>query len=438
MMNSIMNIFKIDELRQKILFTLLIILVFRIGTHIPLPGINASALAQFFETLRGTVFGIYDIFVGGALSRASIFALGIMPYISASIIMQLLSNTLPNLQRLQREGEHGRRVINQYSRLLTVLIASVQAFGITSFLQTLKTQTGIPIVPNPGLLFTITTVITLVGGAIFVMWLGEQIDERGIGRGSSVLILIGSLDTFPAEIRAVSNLLLSGTITWINVLIFLVFFILITSAVVVITEVQRRIPIHYAKRVVGKAVVGGQTTYLPLTVNVAGVIPIIFAQSVLIFPQTISTMFPNTQIQVIFQTYFSPGTLIYDILYGILILFFAYFYTSIVLNPKDIADNLQRYGGFIPGIRPGDATAQYIDHVMSRILLPASIFFIFIAIAPYHLSKLLNIPFYFGGTRILIIVGVILDLVNQINSYLIMKQYDALIKKGKIRGWRTS
>ncbi len=253
-----------------------------------------------------------------------------------------------------------------------------------------------------------------------------------------MLILIGSLDTFPAEIRAISNLLLSGTITWLNVIIFLAFFIVVTAAVVVVTEVQRRIPIHYAKRVVGKAVVGGQSTYLPLTVNIAGVIPIIFAQSVLIFPQTISTVFPNPQIQAMFQTYFYPGSLLYDFLFAILILFFAYFYTSIVLNPKDMADNLQRYGGFIPGIRPGEATAQYIDSVMSKILLPASIFFIFIAIAPYHISKMLNIPFYFGGTRILIIVGVILDLVNQINSYLVMKQYDALIKKGKIRGWRTS
>lgn len=438
MWSSITNIFKIQELRDKILFTIFIILVFRIGTHIPVPGIDASALAQFFETLRGTVFGIYDIFVGGALSRASIFSLGIMPYISASIIMQLLSNTLPNLQRLQREGEHGRRVINQYARLLTILIATVQAFGITSFLQTLKTQTGIAVVPNPGILFTITTVITLVGGAIFVMWLGEQIDERGIGRGSSMLILIGSLDTFPAEVRAIANLISSGTITWLNVLIFFVFFVLVTSAVVIVTEVQRRIPIHYAKRVVGKAVVGGQTTYLPLTVNIAGVIPIIFAQSVLIFPQTLSTISPSPQIQSIFQTYFQPGTWLYDTLFAILILFFAYFYTSIVLNPKDIADNLQRNGGFIPGIRAGEATAQYIDSVMSKILLPAAIFFIFIAIAPYHVSKILNVPFYFGGTRILIIVGVILDLVNQINSYLLMKQYDALIKKGKIRGWRTS
>ncbi len=438
MMNSIANIFRIPELREKILFTLFIIFIFRIGTHIPIPGINASALAEFFESLRGTIFGIYDMFVGGALSRASIFALGIMPYISASIIMQLLSNTLPNLQRLQREGEHGRRTINQYSRMLTILIASVQAFGITSFLQTLKTQTGIPIVPDPGFLFTITTVITLVGGAIFVMWLGEQIDERGIGRGSSMLILIGSIETFPAEIRAISNLLLSGTITWLNVIVFLVFFVLITAAVVVVTEVQRRLPVQYAKRVVGKAIVGGQSTYLPLSVNIAGVIPIIFAQSVLIFPQTISTVSQNPQIQTFFQTYFQPGTVVYDVLFGILILFFAYFYTSIVLNPKDIADNLQRYGGFIPGVRPGDATAQYIDKVMSRILFPAALFFIFIAIAPYHLSKILNVPFYFGGTRILIIVGVILDLVNQINSYLVMKQYDALIKKGKIRGWRTS
>ncbi len=437
MFNQPQNIFQIKELRDKILFTLLIIAVFRIGTHIPVPGVDAAALAKFFESMRGTIFGVYDIFVGGALSRASIFALGIMPYISASIIMQLLSAALPNLQRLQKEGEHGRRKINQYSRLLTVLVAAVQAFGIASFLQTVKTPDGLPIVPNPGLGFMLTTVLALVAGAIFVMWLGELITDHGLGNGASVLILIGSLDTIPQEIMNVIRLVSSGATSWINALIFAVFVVLITAAVVVATEVQRRIPVHYAKRVVGRGVVGGQTTYLPLTVNAAGVIPIIFAQSILIFPQTIATAITNPTIRTFLQMYFQPGTWLYDLLTFILVIFFAYFYTSVVMNPKDIAENLQRYGGFIPGVRPGEKTAEYIDRVMSRILLPAAVFFGLVAVLPYHVSKWLNIPFYFGGTRILIIVGVILDLVNRINSYLVMRQYDALIKKGKIRGWRT-
>ncbi len=431
------NIFQIKELRDKILFTLLIIAIYRIGTHIPVPGVDAVALSALFEQMRGTIFGVYDIFVGGALSRASIFSLGIMPYISASIIMQLLSATVPTLQRLQKEGEHGRRKINQYSRLLTVLVATVQAFGISSFLQTLKTPDGIPIVPNPGLGFTIATVITLVAGAIFVMWLGELITDHGLGNGASVLILIGSLDTIPQEVANVASLLASGATTVLNVIIFIAFVVVLTALVVIATEVQRRLPVHYAKRVVGRAVVGGQTTYLPLTVNAAGVMPIIFAQAILIFPQTLSTMVQDPTLQVILQTYFRPGTWLYDVLTFVLVIFFAYFYTSIVMNPKDIADNLQRYGGFIPGVRPGEATANYIDKVMSRILLPAGIFFALVAIVPYHVSTMLNIPFYFGGTRILIIVGVILDLVNRINSYLVMRQYEALIKKGKIRGWRT-
>jgi len=438
MFQSPQNIFKIEELKQRILFTLGLILVYRIGTHIPMPGVNAAALGEFFrESLAGTVFGLYDIFVGGALQRAAIFGIGIMPYISASIVFQLMTASVPYFERIQKEGEHGRRKINQWTRYLTIAVAAIQAFGISTFLQRLTSPSGLPIVPFPGPLFTVSVMITLIGGTMFLMWMGEQITERGIGNGISVLIFVGTLDSIPNEIMNSITLWRSGAVSWVSVVALVAIMVIITAAVVIVTEAQRRIPIHYAKRVVGRKVYGGQATYLPLTVNTAGVIPIIFAQSVLMFPQTIQTFTAATWAEQIMNL-FQPGTLIYDGVYAVLIIFFAYFYTSVVINPKDMADNLQRYSGFIPGIRPGEKTAEYIDRVLTRIILPGAIFYAFIALIPWYITKGLNIPLYFGGTRLLIIVGVALEIVNQINAHLVMRQYDSLLKKGKVRGWRGS
>ncbi len=436
MLQAPQNIFKIEELKQRILFTLGLLLVYRLGTHIPMPGVNAHALGEFFkQSLSGTVFGLYDIFVGGALQRAAIFGIGIMPYISASIIFQLMTAAVPYFERIQKEGEHGQRKINQWTRYLTILVAGVQAFGISMFLQRLTSPSGAPVVPYPGPLFTFSVIVTLVAGTMFLMWMGEQITERGIGNGISVLIFVGSLDSIPNEIMNTVTLYRSGAVSWLSVVALILLVVVITAAVVIVTEAQRRIPVHYAKRVVGRKVYGGQATYLPLTVNTAGVIPIIFAQSVLMFPQTIQTFTTGAWAEQ-FMAMFQPGSLLYDSIYAILILFFAYFYTSVVINPKDMADNLQRYSGFIPGIRPGEKTAEHIDKILTRIILPGAIFYAFIALIPFHISKWFNIPLYFGGTRLLIIVGVALEMVNQINAHLVMRQYDSLLKKGKVRGWR--
>jgi preprotein translocase subunit SecY len=442
MLESLGNVFKIQDLRKKIFFTLGILLVYRIGTHVPIPGVDAKALGEFFRTsLQGTTFGLYDIFVGGALSRAAIFGVGIMPYISASIILQLLTTTVPYLERLQKEGEHGRRKINQYTRYLTILVASIQAIGVSYFLQGLTSPSGAPVVPNPGPFFVMLTVITLVAGSVFLMWLGEQVTERGIGNGISVIIFAGTLDSVPSEIMNSIRLLTGGAISPITFAFVVVIMLAVTAAVVVTTQAQRRIPIQYAKRIVGRKIYGGQSTYLPLTLNTAGVIPIIFAQAILMFPNTVGT-FAKTGWLETFTQVFSPGYMIggwlplYDMIFAALIIFFAYFYTSVVLNPKDMADNLQRYSGFIPGVRAGAKTAEYIDRVVTRIVLPGAVFYALIAVMPWYLIKWTNIPFYFGGTRIIIIVGVALELMQQVESHLVMRQYEGLLKKGRIRGWR--
>ena len=435
MLQSVGNIVKISDLRKKILWTLLIIFVYRIGTHIPLPGVDARALGEFFNQLRGTVFGLYDIFVGGALSRAAVFGVGIMPYISASIVIQLLTTAWPYLERLQKEGEHGRRKINQYTRYLTIVIAAIQAFGVSIFLQRLTSPSGAPVVPHPGLGFIFLTVVALSAGSIFLMWLGEQITDFGIGNGISIIIYAGTLDSVPNEFMNTIRLLKSGGISPITLLFVAVVMLLVTAAVVAVTEAQRRIPIQYAKRVVGRRVYGGQSSYLPLTVNTAGVIPIIFAQALLMFPNTITTFVTAPWAQS-FTQWFKPGNIVYDLIYAALIIFFAYYYTAVVMNPKDLADNLQRYSGFIPGVRPGPKTAEYIDTIMTRILLPGAVFFALIAILPWYLIRWTHIPFYFGGTRLLIIVGVALEIMQKIEAQLIMRQYEGLLKKGRLRGWR--
>lgn len=389
---------------------------------------------SFFETARGTILGLYDVFVGGNLSRGTIFGLGIMPYISASIIFQLLGAALPALQKLHREGEEGRRKINQYSRYLTVGIGIIQSMGIAIFLESLRGVGGEPVVPVPGIKFKLVTIITLVAGTIAIMWLGELITTNGIGNGISLMIMIGILDRFPTEVISTVRMVTTGALSIPAVISFLLVIVLITAAVVIVTQAQRRIPVQYAQRVIGRKIYGGRSTHIPLSVNAAGVIPIIFAQSVLMFPPTIARFFSNSMFAQTISEFFKPGQWLYTTIYATLIVFFAYFYTSVVISPTDMAENMKRYGGFIPGIRPGTPTANYIDKVMSRITFPGALFFAAIAIIPIFIVDKLRIPFYFGGTSLLIVVGVVLDTVRQMESHLLMRHYDGFVKKGKIRG----
>lgn len=432
MFEKIKTIFNIPELRRRILFTMALLVVYRIGGHLPTAGIDTQALAEFFRAQRGTLFGMYDLFVGGNLSRATIFALGIMPYITSSIIMQLMGAVIPFLEKLQREGEQGRKKINQYTRYATVGLALVQSFGISLFLESLAPN-GIPVVPHPGLGFKLITAITLTAGTIFVMWLGEQITERGIGNGISMIIFVGCLDSVPSDLLNTYTSLRGGAIGIIPLTLIGILMVLVTASVVVMTQGSRKIPVQYAKRVVGRKVYGGQSTYIPLGFNTAGVIPIIFAQSVLSFPMTLGTFIHGEWAQNL-TAMFSPGAVLYNVLYGLMIIFFAYFYTAIVINPADMADNMKKYGGFIPGIRPGSKTAEYIERILTRITLPGAVFYALIAVLPTILMKAAHIPFYFGGTTLLIIVGVALDTLQQIESHLLMRHYEGFISKGKISG----
>ncbi len=436
MFQSFQNIFRIPELRKKILFTLLIFLVYRLGGHVPAPGIDARALGTFFAQAKGTLFGLYDLFVGGNLSRATIFALGIMPYISASIIIQLLGSVIPYLEKLQKEGEEGRKKITQYTRYGTVGLAAIQSLGISIFLESLTTGNGAPVVPHPGIGFRLLTMLTLTSGTIFVMWLGEQITEHGIGNGISLLIFIGCLDDFFPNIAQSYTLVQGGGLNLFALVLIGLLMVAVTGSVVLVTMAQRRIPVQYAKRIVGRKVYGGQNTYIPLNVNAAGVIPIIFAQSLIMFPGTFATYFKNVPAMEKIAGLFDPAGLIYNVIYAGLIVFFAYFYTAIAINPQDLSDNMKKYGGFIPGVRPGAKTAEFIDRILTRITLPGAVFFAFIAVLPSILIQEAHIPFYFGGTTLLIIVGVALDTLQQIESHLLMRHYEGFIKKGKIRGRR--
>ncbi len=431
---SFQNVFKVPELKRRILFTVGILLVFRLGVHITAPGIDYSALAEFFNTQKGTLFGMYDMFVGGALGRAAIFALGIMPYISASIIFQLLTSVFPYFEKLQKEGQEGRKKITQYTRYGTVLISLVQSYGISIWLQT---QIPTAIIMEPGLGFTAVTVLTLTTGAVFVMWLGEQITERGLGNGMSLLIFFGIVEGLPGAIIRSVGLWQSEVLSTITILVILVLIVLIIAGVIFMTLGHRRIPIQIPRKIVGRKVYGGQQTHLPLRINSAGVMPIIFAQSIIIFPGTISTFFPGITWLEEFSNLFQVGSPLYLFLYSLMIVFFTYFYTAIIFNPIDVAENMKRQGGFIPGIRPGTKTADYIDRILTRITLPGSIFLAAIAVLPMFLVTKLNVPFYFGGTGLLIVVGVALDTVQQMESHLLLRHYDGFLKKGKIKGRRS-
>lgn len=430
------NIFKVPDLRRKLLFTLFCIIVYRLGCHLPMPGVNGEALARLFDNLKqqGSVFGLYDIFVGGALSRAAIFALGVMPYISASIIFQLLGSVFPAVEKLQRD-EEGRRKLTQWTRYATVGLAAFQGISIAMYLEAQKLPVGdiqIPIVNPTPIPFRLLAMITLTCGTIFVMWLGEQITEKGIGNGISFIIFIGCLEEYPMYFGRVIQQVKTG-FSLINLLLAMIIMVFVVAAVIVMTQATRRIPVQYPKRIVGRRMYGGQSTYLPLRVNTAGVIPIIFAQSIVVFPTTVASFFPA--LKWITQV-FRPRFWLYDLLYFAMIIFFTYFYTSIVFNPNDLADNMRRYGGFIPGIRPGEKTSEYIDSVLSRVTLPGAVFLGFIALLPWYLMDFLKVPFYFGGTTLLIIVGVALDTLQQIESQLLMYHYEGFMKRGKIRGRR--
>ncbi len=447
MFEAFFNIFKIPDLKKKMLVTLGLIAVYRIGAFIPTPGIDSAKLVQFFENIAqsagGTLFGLFNIFSGGAMQRATIFALGIMPYISASIILQLLTAVIPHLERLAKEGEAGRRKIMQYTRYGTVILSVVQAFFIALWLENPAHFQGEVIVPYGGWSFRIITIITLTSGTAFIMWLGEQIQEFGIGNGISLIITAGIISRLPSAIGQLLILIPasaeSGQIRPFTLLLMLVMFVGVVVAVILITQGQRKIPIQYAKRIIGRKIYGGQSTYIPLRVNQAGVIPIIFAQSLILFPATIASIVPSPFLQNLAAGLSNRGV-IYNVVYSLLIIFFCYFYTAITFNPIDVAENMKRYGGFVPGIRPGKATAEFLDHVMTRITLPGAVFLAIIAIIPTFISAGLKIPFlvasFFGGTSLLIMVGVMLDTVQQIESHLLTRHYEGFMKRGKIKGRR--
>ena len=442
MIKSFKSIFKIPDLKNRVLFTLGIMVLYRVGCHIPAPGINAAALSEWFSQSRNTLFGLYDIFAGGAFSRAAVFGLGIMPYISASIIIQLMGAVVPYFQRLQKEGEEGRKKINQITRYGTVLIASMQALGASVFLENLPaTRSGIAVVPHPGMGFRLLVMITLCAGTILIMWLGEQITERGIGNGISLIIFTGIVDRFPTAILDEIQQLIGGNRAPVVELFIFGILLLIIGSVVLVTEGTRKIPVQYAKRVIGRKIYGGQAPYIPIRVSGFGVMAIIFAQSLMFVPQTIRQFFPRSEFIQNILSYFDLSSPIYWFFFGLLILFFTYFYAAIAFNPVDVAENMQKYGGFIPGVRPGKKTAEYIDHVLSRIMFPAALFFAVIAIFPYFVSKYLNVSAtfsqFFGGTSLLIMVGVALDTLQQIESHLLMRHYDGFMRTGRIRGRRS-
>jgi preprotein translocase subunit SecY len=459
MLDSIRNIFSIPELRKRVIFTLLLLAVYRIGAQIPNPGISGVALAEFWQAQKGSILGFIDLFSGRNMSRMTIFALGIMPYISSSIILQLLQVVWPYLERLSKEGELGRKKITQYTRYGTIAICLVQAFGIAIFLEALKSPGGAPIVPNPGIGFKLLTILTLTTGTVFVMWLGEQISERGIGNGISLIIFAGIVVDFPRGLNGVVSGLRTGAMDPLRLILLGVMMLAVIAFIIYVERGQRRIPVSYAKRVVGRKVYGGQSTHLPLRVNTGGVIPIIFAASIITIPSTLAQLVKVPIFQTI-ASQFSLGMPLYNLVYVGAIIFFTYFYVSIIFNPVDVAENLRKYGGFIPGIRPGKNTSDHIDDILSRITLVGAIYLAAIAILPEFLltgfkvqalplignfldanlpkwfTQGMQIDFYFGGTSILIVVGVAMDTLQQIEAQLVMRHYDGFMRRSRIKGRR--
>ena len=438
-MEKFLNIFKIPDLRKKLIFTGLLLLVYRLGGKVPIPGIDKTALASMMQGYANSLLGLYDVFAGGFFSSASIFALGIMPYISASIIIQLLSAVIPYFQRLQKEGEEGRKKIIQLTRYGTVMIASLQSVGMTVFLTTANAPSGAPVVPSPNFIFYFVAILTMVTGVIFVMWLGEQISDHGIGNGISLIIMVGIIARAPYVFRSQFIQIQNGLSNPFENILLLILMFGITLVVVAVTTGVRKIPVQYAKRVIGRKVYGGQATHIPLRILTAGVMPIIFAQALMFLPSTVASFFPQgSGFGDWLQRVFAPTHVVYSLFFAFLIIIFTYFYTAIQFNPVDVADNMKKQGGFIPGVRPGKSTSDYIDHILTRVTLPASIFLALIAIFPTFLSGFFNVDYslasFYGGTSLLIIVGVALDTLQQIESHLLMRHYDGFLKTGKIKG----
>jgi len=429
------NIFKIPELKKRIFYTLALLTVYRIGVHVPTPGIDTVALASFFAKAQGTLLGLFDMFSGGALERLSVFALGIMPYISASIILQLLTVVVPHLERLSKEGEQGRKKITQYTRYGTVVLSIIQGFGISVGLESMASPGGAQVVIDPGWSFRLMTVITLTSGTAFIMWLGEQITERGIGNGISLIIFAGIVARMPTAIANTFRLVSTGEMGIFSVLVIVVLMVAVIGFIVFVEQGQRRIPVQYAKRVVGRKMYGGQSTHLPLKVNTAGVIPAIFASSIIMFPATIASFIAIPWVKSIADA-MQPGNWLYQLLFVGFIFFFCYFYTAVTFNPVDVADNMKKQGGYIPGIRPGKRTADYIDRVLTRITLGGAIYVSAVCVLPSILITKFNVPFYFGGTALLIVVGVAIDTISQIESHMLTRHYEGFLKKGGIKGRR--
>ncbi|MGD8320548.1 MAG: preprotein translocase subunit SecY [Gemmatimonadota bacterium] len=427
--NPVANLFKVPELKEKILFTLFILLIYRIGAHITVPGLDVGVLREQFGQLQNTFFGIYDMFVGGGLSRATVFALGIMPYISASIMFQLLAAVFPTVEKMQKEGEDGRKKLTQWTRYVTVALAAVQAYGYSVFLQSIPGA-----VHTPGFVFVFSTVMTLTVGAMFVMWLGESITEQGIGNGMSLLIFFSIIESFPAAVARTWEAFTLGEITAFALVALLIVVVGVSGGVVAMTMAARKIPVQIPRKVVGRGRIReGQKSFIPLRINSAGVMPIIFAQSFIVVPGTAAAFAPWPWLQRLAEI-FTPQTWPYYVSYGLLILFFTYFYTAIIFNPIDLAENLKKQGAFIPGVKPGARTAEYIDRVLTRVTLPGAVYLAIIAMLPFWIFDLFNIQtFFFGGTSLLIVVGVGLDTVQQAQQLLLLRHYDGFMKKGRVK-----
>jgi preprotein translocase subunit SecY len=430
---SIQNIFSIPELRRRILFTLGMLAVYRIGCHVPTPGIDAQVLGKFFEGQQGTLLGMVSAFTGGALQRMTVFALGIMPYISASIILQLLAVVFEPVERLSKEGEQGRKTITKWTRYGTVILSVIQGAGIAVGLQAMRGPAGEPVVPNQGIGFILLTVITLTAGTAFIMWLGEQITERGIGNGISLIIFAGIVANMPSAVVNSLRLMKTGELTLFVTLILLGIMIAVIWAIVFMERGQRRLPIHYAKRVVGMRNYGGQKSHLPLKVNMSGVIPPIFASSIIMFPATVANLIDVAWVKWI-AGMMTPSHWLYNVFYVAFIIFFCYFYTAVTFNPIDVAENVKKQGGYIPGIRPGKATAEHIDTVLSRLTFAGALYISAVCVMPTLLIGKLNVPFYFGGTSLLIVVGVGLDTAAQIEAHLISRSYEGFMKGVTLKG----
>jgi preprotein translocase subunit SecY len=435
MLSSFQNASKIPELRRRVLFTLGMLAVYRLGVHVPTPGIDRLAMAAFFEQQKGTLFGFLNLFSGGALEQFSVFSLGIMPYISASIILQLLTVVFPYLERLSKEGEVGRRKITQYTRYGTIVLSVVQGLMISIGLEGTRGPGGYGLVLDAGWQFRIMTVITLASGTAFIMWLGEQITERGIGNGISLIIFAGIVARLPSAISTTFQFVREGEMGALVALMLLLFAVILVGAIIFVERGQRRIPVQYAKRVVGRKMYGGMSSHLPLKVNTANVIPPIFASSLLIFPATAAQFAKYPFVQSL-AGYLAPGQWLHDIAFAVLIIFFAFFYTAIVFNPADVAENMKKAGGYIPGIRPGQKTAEYIERVLSRVTLSGAIYLCVVCLLPTMLITQFNVPFYLGGTALLIVVGVALDTVAQIETHLITRSYEGFMRRGRLRGRR--